>query len=159
MFKKYLKSQKGFGFADLLGALAIVAVSLSALFMIILSSSIRVTNDYHYRKALLGALSKMEQVKYYNKSFNGQLYLAINGLTDDIVLDESYRPPLKAKTRTNVKTAYGLIDVTPYTARKELTITIEWIEKSSSIIKLFKEKKTTVVMREDYYFNITTPEG
>ena len=158
MFKKYLKSQKGFGFADVLGAAVIVGISLTALFMIILSSKIRITNDYHYRKALLGALSKMELIKYYNKSFSGELYVSIDGLDDDVVLDESYRPVLKAKTRVNVNTTYGLIEITPYTARKELTITMEWIEKSSSIIKLFKEKKTTVVMREDYYYNLTTPE-
>ena len=154
MFKRYLKSQKGFGFADVLGAAVIVGISLTALFMIILSSKIRVTNDYHYRKALLAALSKMELIKYYNSNFTGKLRLDISGIDDDVILDESYRPVLLAETKINVKTLYGLIEITPYTARKECSVTIKWKEKSSSILALFKEKTTTVVMREDYYYNI-----
>ena len=105
MFKRSLVSQKGFGFADVLGAFVIVTVSLTALFMIILSSKIRVTNDYHYRKALLASLSKMETVKYRNRGdFNGNLVLGITGLEDNVVLDESYRPVLDAETKISVKT-------------------------------------------------------
>lgn len=155
MFKKYLISQKGFGFADVLGAFVIVTVSLTALFMIILSSKISLTNDYHYRKALLASLSKMETIKYYNKDFNGNLFLNITGLEDNVILDEFYRPILDAETKISIKTKTGLIEISPYAARKELTIKIEWIEKSSSILQLFKPRKKNVVMREDYYYEIT----
>lgn len=155
MFKKYLNSQKGFGFADVLGASVIVTISLVALFMIILSSKIRVTNDYHYRKALLGALSDMEIVKYYNDKGEFTGNLGISGLENDVILDESYTPVLKGEVKTNVNNRTGLIELSPYAARKELTIKVEWREKSSSILQLFKPRTKNVILREDYYYELT----
>ena len=153
MLYKYLSSEKGMGFADLLGATVIVVVALSTMFLISLSSQIRVTQDYHYRKALLGALSRLETIKYYNRNFKRVLNIyTIPDIQDDIVLDNTYDPPLVASVHIFVNTKYGLLEVSPYAARYEVTIKVDWIEKSSSILNLFHPRPQSIVLREDYYF-------
>ncbi len=159
MLNKYLKNQEGMGFADLLGATVIVIVALSAMFLIILSSQIRVTQDYHYRKALLGALSRLETIKYYNKDFKNALKIySIQGIQDPLGLDDNYNQPLEATVTINVNNVTSLLDVAPNAARYEVTVNVDWTEKSDSIFKLFRPKQQHVVLREDYYYR-TQPEG
>ncbi len=159
MFVRYLKSEEGMGFADLLAATVIVIIALSTMFLIILSSQIRVTQDYHYRKALLGALSRLETIKCYNKDFKNNLITNVPGVEDPILLDENYKNPLMGRVTLNVHTNHSLLDVSPYAGRYEVTIKVEWEEKSSSILNYFHPKTQMVLLREDYYFQSSQGNG
>ena len=153
MLRKYLKNQDGMGFVDLIAATLIVLVALSSMFLIILSSQIRVTQDYHYRKALLTALSLLETIKYYNRNFKNTLNIYhIAGIQDPVNLDENYSKPLLGTVTVTVNTTSSLLGVAPNTSRYEVNVSVEWVERSASILNLFRPKTHNVLLREDYYF-------
>ena len=152
ILQKYLKDERGMGFVDLLAAMIVSIVALSSMFLIILSSQIRATQNYHYRKALLGALARMETIKYYNRDFNGGLRINIPGIQDNIILDENYNPVLEGTVTLLVNEKTGLLDIAPYAGRFEVTVIVRWKEKSSSILRLFHSKTQEVLLREDYYY-------
>ena len=152
MLKKYLNSEQGMGFVDLLAATIVSIIALSSMFLIILSSQIRVTQNYHYRKALLGALSRLETIKYYNRNFNGGLIVNIPGIEENITLDENYSPRLVGTVTVSVNEKTGLLEVAPFTGRFEVSVKVEWKERSSSILRLFHPKVQQVLLREDYYY-------
>ncbi len=152
MLKKYLNSEQGMGFVDLLAATIVSIIALSSMFLIILSSQIRVTQNYHYRKALLEALSRMETIKYYNRNFTKKLNLSIPNLYDSVVIDENYHPALMGSVNIDVRNEIGLTDISSDAKRYVLTVKINWQEKTGKLLNIFRPKFQQVVLREDYYY-------
>ena len=158
MMRKILSSQKGFGLIQVLGALIIVTISLSGLFISAYYARHKAIENYHYRVALFKATQKLEEIK-----FNHRNKLSTVVLNDTyggtFIMDDENGDKVMATIHPPQKSTFNDLTVANYIAYDVIEIKITWKDGPSRYLRNPLNKTKTLIMREDYFYrtDVVTP--
>jgi hypothetical protein len=149
--KTLITSERGLGLIQVLASLFIVTLALGGLLVSTYYAQRKAVENYHYRRALLVAMEKIEVIRYFNKSADypntGNLP---QGFFMPVVIDERNGRPLTATVDADVDT-HSDISIAPYVKYNALTVTLTWRERDINTSTFLSNDIRTVTVREDYY--------
>jgi Tfp pilus assembly protein PilV len=149
--KSLITSERGLGLIQVLASLFIVTIALTGLLVSTYYTQRRAVENYHYRRALLTAMEKVEIIRYSNR---GSDYPNVGNLPQGfympVVIDERNGNPLTASIDVDV-TTHSDITIAPYVKYNALTVTLEWRERDISETTFLSNDVRSVTLREDYY--------
>jgi Tfp pilus assembly protein PilV len=149
--KTLITSERGLGLIQVLASLFIVTLALGGLLVSTYYAQRKAVENYHYRRALLAAMEKIEVIRYFNKNSDypntGNLP---QGFFMPVVIDERNGRPLTATVDADVDT-HSDISIAPYVKYNALTVTLTWRERDINTNTFLSNDIRTVTVREDYY--------
>lgn len=158
MMQKILSSQKGFGLIQVLGALIIVTISLSGLFISAYFARHKAIENYHYRVALLKATQKLEEIKYNHR--NKLSSVVLNDVyAGTFFMDDEDGEKIIATIHPPQKSTFNDLTVANYIAYDVIEIKITWKDGPARYLRNSLNKTKTLIMREDYFYrtDVVTP--
>ena len=151
MMKEILSSQKGVGIVQILGALIIVTISLSGLFISAYYARHKAIENYHYRVALLKATQKLEEIKYNHR--NKLSGVVLNDVyAETFVMNDEGGNKVIATVHPPKKSTFNNLTVANYIAYDVIEIKITWKDGPSRYLRNPLNKTKTLIMREDYFY-------
>lgn len=148
-----VKNEQGFGFVQILAALIIVSVAVGGIFISTIYAKAKVIENNHHRKAMLAAAGKLNMIKYYNRNNQGETnigdLLVINGLYDDVLLDDTDNNEIWGDVSISKQTSNEL-QIAPYVVYDKVIVEISW-QETSPLEFPDNAKEKTIRLREDYY--------
>jgi len=149
--KKILSSQKGFGLIQVLGALIIVTISLTGLFISAYYARHKAIENYHYRVALLKATQMLEEIKFNHRNKLSTVVLNdVYGGT--FIMDDEDGDKVIATIHPPQKSTFNDLTVANYIAYDVIEIKITWKDGPSRYLRNPLNKTKTLIMREDYFY-------
>jgi type II secretory pathway pseudopilin PulG len=149
--KKILSSQRGFGLIQVLGALIIVTISLSGLFISAYFARHKAIENYHYRVALLKATQKLEEIKYNHRNKLSSVVLNdVYGGT--FIMDDEDGDKVVATIHPPQKSTFTDPTVANYIAYDVIEIKVTWKDGPARYLRNSLNKTKTLVLREDYFY-------
>ncbi len=158
MMQKILSSQKGFGLIQVLGALIIVTISLSGLFISAYFARHKAIENYHYRVAMLKAVQKLEEIKYNHR--NKLSTVVLNDVyAGTFIMDDEDGEKVIATIHPPQKSTFNDLTVANYIAYDVIEIKITWKDGPARYLRNPLNKTKTLIMREDYFYrtDVVTP--
>ena len=156
--KKILSSQKGFGLIQVLGALIIVTISLSGLFISAYYARHKAIENYHYRVALFNAKQKLEEIKLNQRNKLSTVVLN-DTYGGTFIMDDENGDKVMATIHPPQKSTFNDLTVANYIAYDVIEIKITWKDGPSRYLRNPLNKTKTLIMREDYFYrtDVVTP--
>ncbi len=152
-----IRSEKGFGIIQVLGALLIVTIAVAGLFLSSYYSHHKANENYHYRVALLKAMQKLEEVKYYNMHNNGSVDLR-DVTTGNFVIDDQGEDDVEG-TLGITKVRRNDLAIANYVAYDIVTVKVNWQDGPEEYLNTILNQPKELELREDYFYrtDVVTP--
>jgi len=151
-------NQRGFALAEIIIALAILSAVLAGLMTSIQYARLRAVANYHDRYVLLRVDGELQRLKYYYTQYG--YFPTLLPVTFNIpqlntqAVSEGRQLPVIITFTTNDYPDISVADNIRFVA---LTATAEWEEQLPLSIKNKQREKRYVQLREDYYYERSTP--
>jgi len=149
-----MKSESGFGLLEAMIVLVIASIAITGLFLASIYARAQAVENYHYRSALLHAAGQLELIRFSNQQTDGNIDININGLKDEVVIDDDRQIPLKALISYEVKRSISDRAISLKTVYDRVKVTVTWKEKDGLVGVVYNNDNVTksLVLVDDYFY-------
>ena len=150
-----LRSERGFGLLQAVGALFIVSIAVAGLFITSYIARHKAISNYHYRCALLKGLEVFERLRWGNRFNSGPVIIDYANFElpfGRYIMEQEEGLPVYMFVETLNKQTFTDLTISQYVAFDQLTVRITWKDGPETFESSIINRERELVLREDYFY-------